>query len=376
MSNLRSLIVLSAVAVGSFASTVWAQPTVGGSQGTWTHGGSVTISGANFGQKATPAPLIWDDASGTNVLEKWDGFWPNVAADSTNNMAYRTPIRGIQPPHSRTGRYLAGNHAVGGLATSGSNVLVWKQRPVSYPSSTYLSWYQRMDDNWTFGDDDNFKNYVVAQGPEPYVERYWYAEYNSRPTSRTSGCNWTVFDSGSLGLSPAMNWGASCTNPMSGQWVKVELMIRWSRGSDGFVRVFDNGRKVVDYNGPTDTATGSTRVEGIGGYARVKSANNWRYYTDLYMDSTLSHVVLANASTLSSSTKREMQIPTSWNNNAITLRVNLGAFSPGQVAYLFVFDANGNANAIGTPVTIGATSTSMPMAPTGLRVLPPPGGLQ
>jgi hypothetical protein len=346
-----------------------AQPSISGTSGQWQHGATVTVTGSGFGSKPQAAPLVWDDASGSNVLEKWDGAWPS-AAGSNYNMAYRTPIRGIQPPHSRTGRYLAGSHASEG-ADRGYNVMVWKRRQMTYPSHTYASWYMRMDDNWVFGDDDNLKNYAWAVGPSPYEGNYWYIEYNARPTSRTSNCAWALFDSAGMGLSPAMTWGSGCTNPMSGQWVKVELMIRWSKSSDGFVQVYENGRRVINYTGRTDGASGTTRTEGIGGFARMRNTNNWRYYTDIYLDTTLSHVIIGNASTLSASTKREVQIPTSWSNNSITLKVNLGAFSAGQTAYLYVFDSNGNANSQGYPVVIGGGgTTTAPTAPKNLRIVP------
>ena len=348
-----------------------AQPAISSASGQWSHSASVTISGSGFGTKTTAAPSVWDDASGTNLSDKWDGWWPS-AASASSNMAYRSVMRGIQPPHSRTGRYLAGNH-VGEAADAGYNVMVWKRRTVTYPSSTYASWYVRMDDAWVFGGDNNFKNYAWSVGPEPYEGNYWYLEYNPRPTSRSSSCAWTLYDSGGMGLSPAMTWGDSCTNPMGGQWVKVELFIRWSRSSDGFVQVYENGRRVVNYSGRTDNASGSTRVEGIGGYARIRNSNNWRYYTDIYLDTTLSHVILGNASTLSASTKREVQVPTAWSNNSITANVNLGAFANGQTAYLYVFDSNGNANPTGYPVTIsGGSGSTTPQAPVNLRVTVPP----
>src|SRR5206468_6506821 len=112
-----------------------------------------------------------------------------------NNIAYRGPIRGIAPPHQRVGRYLAGAHAESGGFDAGYNVMVWKNRTVSFPSYTYASWYQRSDDAWTFGGDDNYKVYDWCLGGNPYdLPNNWYAEYNPRPTSRTSGCAWHIND--------------------------------------------------------------------------------------------------------------------------------------------------------------------------------------
>src|SRR5690606_7528139 len=89
---------------GAFAAPVVQQVT-----GTMTHKGRVTIAGNGFGSKATGSPLVWDDASGTNFSAKWDGAWPNN--NSAYNTTYRTPHRGISPPHGRVNRYIAGAHA-------------------------------------------------------------------------------------------------------------------------------------------------------------------------------------------------------------------------------------------------------------------------
>jgi len=39
-----------------------AQPVVSGTTGTWTHKGTVTVTGSSFGSKPAAAPIVWDDA--------------------------------------------------------------------------------------------------------------------------------------------------------------------------------------------------------------------------------------------------------------------------------------------------------------------------
>src|SRR6266571_1968758 len=94
--------------------------------GSFAHKGAVTIAGTGFGAKAQVAPLVWDDASGANVLDKWSGFWPTAAPTPSSNMQYMTPIRGVNPPHNRVGKYLTGAHEGCSDANSGVNVAVWK----------------------------------------------------------------------------------------------------------------------------------------------------------------------------------------------------------------------------------------------------------
>ena len=83
--------------------------------------------------------------------------------------------------------------------------------------------------------------------------------------------------------------------------------------------------------------------------------NNWRYFADVYLDYSRARVVLGNAPTLSASTIREVQVPTSWSGSSISISANLGRFTAGQTAYVFVVDANGTPNGQGFPVTMGAT---------------------
>src|SRR5262245_53134787 len=119
-----------------------AAPTIAGLAGTLDHKGSVTINGSGFGTKATAAPVVWDDASGTDILSKWSGAWPNN--NPTYNTGYRSPMRGIGLPHSHITKYIAGAHGEATGANSGYNVIMFKYRTVSsYPSYTYASWYQR-----------------------------------------------------------------------------------------------------------------------------------------------------------------------------------------------------------------------------------------
>ena len=82
---------------------------------------------------------------------------------------------------------------------------------------------------------------------------------------------------------------------------------------------------------------GTQRTIAIGGYARMQGyTTNWRYFDDIYIDTSLARVVLADKPALSEATIIENQIPTAWSDGSITATVNLGKFTQGQTAYLFV----------------------------------------
>ncbi|HRV99110.1 MAG TPA: hypothetical protein P5201_10985, partial [Aminobacteriaceae bacterium] len=62
---------------------------------------------------------------------------------------------------------------------------------------------------------------------------------------------------------------------------------------------------------------------------------------------------LGNASTWDACTHREIQIPSAWSQDTVTVTVNQGTFQPGETAWLYVTDADGNVNATGLEVQIG-----------------------
>jgi hypothetical protein len=162
-------------------------------------------------------------------------------------------------------------------------------------------------------------------------------------------------------------WWGSAVNPMAGKWAKVEIAFKVTDQKDGWIKVWENGKQVVNYSGPTDTYNNANRSVGIGGYARMQGyPDNWRYFADAYVDTTLAHVVLANASTLAKASIIENQIPSSWADGSITATVNLGQFKQGETAYLFVFDSSGLANSSGAAVTVGGGRSAGVITPSAL----------
>jgi hypothetical protein len=157
---------------------------------------------------------------------------------------------------------------------------------------------------------------------------------------------------------------------MAGQWSKVEIAIKVTSQTDGYINIWENGQQVMNYAGITDNYGGTRRSVAIGGYARMQGyTSNWRYFDDVYLDTTLSRVVLADKPVLSQASIVELQIPSAWSDGSITAQVNLGKFTQGQTAYLFVVDAAGNVSATGLAVTAGGTgSTVAPNPPSGFSV--------
>jgi hypothetical protein len=351
--------------------------------GALDHKGTITISGSGFGAKPNAAPLVWDDASGNAFLDKWDGAWPDALPGY--NTGYYAPMRGIQPPHSHDSRYIAGAHAGSAAANAGYDVIFFKNITTStYPYYIYASWYQRIDQNWVFGGDNNYKVFAYSLCCSPYENpNDWMVTYGPpHPNSLTdTGIQWMLGANDGTILSPDNNghiawWDHA--GPLN-NWRKVEIEAKLSFARDGWVKVWDNGQQVIDYAGPTDNSTwaskfagqsaglGRNRTVGIGGFARMQHPENWRYFADAYLDTTLARVVLANNAVLSNATVIENQIPSQWSDTSITATVNLGQFTQGQTAYLFVVDTSGTASARGLTVTAGGANNA-PRPPNAVTV--------
>ena len=353
---MRALVFLLAV-----CASAQAQPIIFTTSGSFSHKSIVSATGSGFGTKSTPAPVVWDDASGADINDKWDGAWPDN--NPAYNLVYRAPLRGITLPHSHITRYIAGAHGEGLGPTSGYAVILFKTREITYPAYTYASWYQRADDAWVFGQDNNFKTFAFSVGTSPYeLPNNWYVNYNTPfPNNKTSGASYVLGDdSNGVALEfPDANdhrqWWDDAVNPMSGVWTKVEMEIKYTNQNDGYIKLWENGVLRIDYAGHTDRLPGTLRTEGIAGYARMYGQpKNWRYFADVYLDYTRSHIVLGNAPTYAASTIREVQLPTSWSDSSVSFVVNLGKLADDGIAYLYVVDSNGEANALGMPVNTGS----------------------
>jgi hypothetical protein len=360
------------VAAVAAASSTWAAPVVQQVSGTLDHRGTITISGSAFGTKSTAAPLVFDDASSGSISDKWDGAWPFQLPGY--NTGYYAPMRGISLPHSHDTRYIAGAHASNASAYAGYDVVFFKNVVLkSFPSYIYASWYQRADDHWTFGGDNNYKTFAYSVCCSPYeLPNDWFTAYGPpHPGSTTDGAQWLYTDNSDSLENPDNNghnaWWGSAVNPMAGAWSKVEVAVKLTNQTDGYIKVWENGRQVMNYAGSTDKYAGNERTIGIGGFARMQVPTNWRYFADAYVDMSLARVVLADKPVLSQASIIEVQIPSAWSDTSITATVNLGKFTQGQTAYLFVVDATGTPSASGLAVSAGGSAME-PSPPSAVAV--------
>ena len=335
---------------GSFAIT--------STSGTLSHGSSITINGAQFGTKSPAGPIIYDDASGTNpITTGWNTVAPD-AAGSPFDLHYTTPAtlgRGVSLPHTNITKYIVGCHRFE-ASNQGWNCGLWKMRTVAKPAYTYWSMTHRVDPSWSFssGDpaDQNFKYGGLTLDAYYDPAGYWYTNYaGSSWTNNTIEPTHQLYDSAGLGGSMGIYYGNDNTaGNLASNWLQFEHLYKITIETDGFVTIIEDGKQMLHYDGQTDIEPDGTRHDMIGGYARNRGPDQFRYMTDVYLDYTFSRVVLGNASTIGACTRREPQVCTAWSSTQITCTMKHGRIPTGS-AWLYVFDSS-NASTPGFAVTL------------------------
>lgn len=324
------------------------------------HGQTVTITGLGFGLKPAAPPVMWDNATGpTSPLDIWDAAWPNQSWNVARNeqMARRGIIRGVQPPHARTGRYICGAHNLdghGSSANGGNAVVIWKAFPAQYPIDIYQSCWMRCDPGWTFSatNDNNLKGYKLAYTNSPATSPMAGA-VDSITVGNPVGWNPTSISDTSIKyhiygeIVPTHFGSVTDTANVMSQWTKIEIL--WSvRATGGFIRVYENGRLADAFGVNIPDGPQSLRTVSFGDFARQNNfPSNWRYYTDCYLDSTFARVMLVSDGEFSGglgitegiASVRELQIPIAWSATSIQFQVNLGAFETSGSAQLYVVDS-------------------------------------
>jgi hypothetical protein len=314
------------------------------------HGDIVTIRGHRFGTKPTAAPLVWDDASGpADVRDLWTTAWPDLSSPEYNT-ARRDAFRGVAPPHNLVGRYIAGCHyledASQSHARKGPNVYVAKSwRHPGQPVYLFASCYMRFDPAWNFGGDNNYKLFKwcrqlrgnnVRLGAEGHS---WVIPARACTSLDDTRFRLAVYTIGAV--DGGYVWGRANrnrANPMAG-WVKYELENRFhpTDPDTGFMRLYENGRLILDYHGVVEPTPGPYLGFCFGHFARPYwGRTQWRYLTDCYLDTSLARIVLGNGPTFGRSTLREMQLLTEWSPASVTFRCWQGAHATLSGVSLYV----------------------------------------
>jgi|GEM_PF-4007529 len=370
-------------------------PSISGvSDNTISHGQTITISGSNFGTKVAVngivgPPVLWDDfEDGTAgaLVQPSAAKWDRVRSDNTSGPRYYAgAINGSMGVRTGSG-------IVDGVTGGTTRTLIEDDEY----RNLYLDYYirafkgeglkQRSSKQvmiWSANegiseDGPNTAFWQITQGgEEPPFAFGQYICSNDDPWINTYGNGWGVDEF------------------TTARHVQIEYRQPSAIGvNDGHARIWYDGVLVTDqmpFGSPScdpdrnyldnlfighyqdiDSAVepiykwiscpGDARCDQCPAGASGCSVNNddWLparqdefFYDNIYIDKSIARVEIGNAPTYAASTRREVQIPTSW-GNSIQITVNSGAFTNGQTAYIYVVNSDGNVNASGYPVQIAS----------------------
>lgn len=340
---MKKVLFLLFVLIGLGHSNVFAAATIQSYGGAIEHGAKLTITGLGFGSKVDNGGTqdylcrLWDDFEDANFSE-WNytvngSSWEIL---STNNK-----------PGSR---YIAHK--------KNESPLDRIQIRPSSQSEYYVAFWMNASTNMSIS---NNNKYFRAGSTANNANLVWNSNSNSANVQST-----VEFAVGGT----QVNYGTQSISSLKGSWNLVE--IHWALpvlgSSKDFAKFWVNGRLVNSLPNGTDLWTDGQEMTNspyiaLGAwFSTTYGIGDGWYFDDVYIDYTPARIVLGNASTFDSSTHRELQIPTYWGNNSIEFSVNTGSFQPGDKAYIYVIDSNGNPSN-GLLVTIGGSGVADPVTP-------------
>jgi hypothetical protein len=308
--------------------------------------GLVTIRGSGFGTKTVAEPYRWDDfdsgVPGERLLDEGAGGWYTSSAQAGRWPRYavdRTRYPGTQ---SALQDFTNGNYN----QTIGLTDL--PDAPLYVSGWFYLT---------TWGAPSrNVKMIQIRMGELESLQ--WEGRVDQAPS--TDAGHQYVHDCDASDLVPPMHTWDIGDEMWLDQWHRLESWLDQGTpgGNDGVWTIWIDGQPWTELRGTfMDSVDCPFDHLYVGHYFAsdegTPQPQAQRWWDELYVDSTLARVEIGDAPTWSGCAHREIQVPQAWSGDAITIRVNQGAFASGQRAYLYVVDENGVVNSQGFSLILG-----------------------
>ncbi|RJP72326.1 MAG: hypothetical protein C4532_06120 [Candidatus Abyssobacteria bacterium SURF_17] len=342
-----------------FSSSAVCAPQIAGTAGAFREGESVVINGSGFGAKSRATPLKWDNfESGApdQLIPTADGIYTNA---SVWGNSIREDNLTFTNANNRPGSTLCSKNDM-------DDYYADNQR------SAYLKWGTDVDSlkkifvtfwaRFTFGTD--YQRHQV---------KFWRIESNSDDGMKFAQYNWGPQDAAHYYQRGTGSGGVASSHYFTGQlpyqqnqWFQIEFQAEQSdQGiANGSIEiwnshVFGSTEPMVKIIDLQDYLTRSVpyywdRVyigEATTNLDHYVKSGVTNYFDNFYIDNSWARVVIGDASTYNACRRREVQIPSAWSDNSISVTVN-SASLPYGTAYLYVVDGNGTYNANGYPITV------------------------
>lgn len=323
---------------------------IAGTSGTLEGGETVVISGSSFGTKATAAPVLWEDfedgVDGSSLAST--GYW-GVDYDPAGSL----------PVFSTANERVTGSQGARSILTALGAQDCFFKSGLPLGDNKYWSYWLYYSEP-ALGDPWQVKLVSIAQhvssGGSTTIPGWLFTTWHN--------ANYFV----SYGLPSNNVYGVS---PVNDAWNFYEFEIEEGTAGvqDGLLRVWKNGDLVYNSNTVQHRNLETEVLDSFkfGQYVGNSTIDHETtlYYDDIYIDSTRARVIIGDASDLENCTHHEIQIPTDWEPDEITITFNQGAFVADDAAYIFVVDTDGTPSA-GYPITIGGEASVELTAPSNL----------
>ena len=293
-----------------------------------SNGQIITISGAGFGARSTVSPVLWDTVD-------------NQTAYSSLSNGATIPTGSGKPWGANDGMTLSTTGGRnGGKCYTATNTTAGNLQYVpvgSSPSAVYVSWWWKPS---------------VSPIPPAGNHSSKFIRLSNEANLTNQTFSWTqmqsyVWNDPNYLADDWFNWPG-----VANQWNFQEV---WINNVTRTYSIRVNGQTQIN-NSSWGSGSGFTfdylwKLGWDGGGNAPPSITSWM--DDIYVDNTLSRVMICDNANYGSVTKCEMQIPTTtWNDGQIEITVNQGGFAANSNAYLYVVDASGNVSN-GQTITFG-----------------------
>jgi hypothetical protein len=343
-------------------------PAISSVSGTATNGQTITIYGAGFGVKSPAKPVLWADFEGGNIN-------PNSTLGLTSSW-YRTDgwvySAGVGWGGSGGIKVDPSLHS----AANGTSDLAFRLSGWYFNALSQKSfWFRRVKRDYTTANlgGSGLKTWEAMPYPDQYTN------VNNVVMNAGSG-QWITQQ-----ISPDAYYYYDSGTTWTRNWISEEAVIQVgaSAGASAKLKTLVNGAIVGNALGNGDPhiclrGSGDLNIDqiDIAFHGAYSSSGDYQSYPDfydhLYVDNTWARVYIGDHSTWGENTTwhKEIQIPTAWSDQSVAVAFNQGTFQAGQTVYLYVVDANDQANAAGYPLTVGqgGSTGTPPATPVGLVV--------
>ena len=342
-----------------FPSVGFSAPAIDTATGTFSNGGSITITGTGFG------------ASGPNVV-LFDSFENGTTGSNISTTSNSADIGNWNELGNPSQTY-SSDYAKAGAKSMKIN---WSISYGAGPKLQYtnvqnsdilISWWQYMPTNrdipGTNGEGANWKLFWIGDETDDWP---WGSDIASQFLS--SDLTSATFPAAVDDLGLPSRYGNEYepdayydTLFSKGVWMRTMVALRNSSSGSTMWQQEINGASQsteIRYNKITAHTDDPWNVLTLPGFGRQDN-NAVAYFDDVYVATgagARARVEIGNASTYTACTNLAIITPTLWSDTSITATVRSGSFSSGT-AYLYVTDLSGVTGPAKT-ITIGAAAPS------------------